>query len=719
MSALLAEALAEGRRRVPLILQAERNECGLACLAMVAAFHGRRIGLADLRAQAGLAGQGARLRELMAVAEQLGLQLRALRIEPRELRELRLPAILHWDLDHFVVAVRTGWRGLLVHDPARGRRWYPWREVAEHLSGVVLELQPGPEFSPGGQVPRMRLRDFWSESSGLLRNLALVLLLSLVLQLLGLAAPFYVQLVVDEALLKHDADLLAILALAFGFLALLRVAVTWVRGRLVLHAGEAMGFQMAGNLLQHLLRLPLPWFERRHLGDIVSRFGSLGPVQGLLTEGFAVALVDGVMALLTLAMMWFYSPALTAVVLLALGLYALLRLATLPELRRRQQAQIAAGADEEAVFLETLRTVQTLKAFGREQERHGYWQQRRARTVNTEVASARLGLALSAANGTLFGIENLVVIWLGALAVLAGDFTIGMLYAFVAFKSQFTDRVITLIDRGAELGILRLHLERLAEIGQAQPEREAVRGPVMRRGAAAIVLRDLGFRHGENAPWIVENLNLDIHAGSLNVIFGPSGSGKTTVLRLMAGLLAPVNGSIRVDGQRLDTGSLEAWRRRSAVVLQDDQLFAGTLLENLGFFDPTPDADRAMAVLEQVGLASAVQDLPLGMHSRLGEQGTGLSGGERQRLLLARALYLQPDALFVDEGTAHLDPDTARLIATVVTGLTMTRVVVTHDVALFPDADRWLTFRAPGQLSVVAHPVSLPQDVAGDHGQSS
>lgn len=710
MNAALAAALRGGSRRVPLILQAEQSECGLACLAMVAGYHGRRLGLAELRAQAGLGGQGAQLRDLMQVAEQLGLALRALRVEPSELRQLRLPAILHWDLDHFVVAVRAGWRGLLVHDPARGRRWFPWHEVGNHLTGVVLELYPGPGFSRGGVVPRMRLRDFWSESSGLLRNLALVLVLSLALQLLALAAPFYVQLVVDEALLKHDAELLAILVLAFGFLALLRVLVTWVRGRLVLHAAEAMGFQMASNLLHHLLRLPLPWFERRHLGDIVSRFGSLGPVQSLLTEGFAMALVDGVMALLTLAMMWFYSPQLTAVVLLALLMYAVLRLATLPLLRRREQAQIAAGADEEAVFLETLRAVQTLKAFGREGERHGYWQEHRARTVNAEVASARLGLALGAGNGALFGIENLVVIWLGALAVLAGDFTVGMLYAFVSFKSQFTDRVITLIDRGTELGILRLHMERLAEIGQAAPERGPVRGPVMRTGRAEIVFDQVGFRHGDQTPWILEGLDLRFRAGSLNVIHGPSGAGKTTLLRLAAGLLPASAGEVRVDGQRLDADSLEAWRRRCAMVLQDDQLFAGTLLENISFFDPAPTVERVREALAQVGLAETIEALPLGLYTRLGESGVGLSGGERQRLLLARAIYLQPDTLFVDEGTAHLDPDTAALIARVLAALPMTRVVVTHDTRLFPEADQWLAFTAPGQVSVVADVSPLPQD---------
>ncbi|MDZ7827255.1 MAG: ABC transporter transmembrane domain-containing protein [Gammaproteobacteria bacterium] len=495
-AAALPEILRRGRvARTPLVMQAEQHECALACLAMVAGYHGRGPDLPALRVMGGDGGRGAGLRDLMQLAEGMGMHARPLRLEPGELRRLRTPAILHWDLDHFVVLDGAGWRGVTVLDPARGRRRLSLAEAGEHLTGVALELIPGPDFERGGPAPRMRIRDFWSHSTGILRNLVGVLVLSLVLQLLALAAPFHLQLVVDEALVKHDALLLQVLVLGFGAVALLRVAVSWVRGRLVLHAGEAAGFQMASNLLHHLLRLPLPWFERRHLGDVVSRFGSLAPVRELLTEGFAVTVVDGFMAVTTLIMMFFYSATLTGVVLAALTGYALVRLATLPALRRRQQAAIVAAADEETVFLETLRCVETLKAFGREQGSarplaepacpHGQ---------RAGAGGAALALHLEAVNGALFGIENLLVIWLGALMVLENSFTVGMLYAFISFKGQFTDRMITLLDGAANLAVLRLHLERLAEIGQQQPETEPVRGRTGTEGARRTGVGRAGIR---------------------------------------------------------------------------------------------------------------------------------------------------------------------------------------------------------------------------------
>lgn len=711
-AAVVPEILRTGRlSRTPLVLQSEQAECGLACIAMIAGHHGRIVDLPSLRARIGDAGLGLGLRDLMQLAGGLGLHARPLRLEPEELGELRCPALLHWDLDHYVVLERVRRRGISILDPARGRRELSWKEVDRHVTGVALELIPGPEFSRGGEVRRMRIADFWSRSSGLVRNLLGVLGLSLTLQLFALASPFYVQLVVDEALVKQDALLLEVLVLGFGALALLSVAVTWVRGRLVLHAGAAIGYQMAANLLHHLLRLPLRWFERRHLGDIVSRFGSLAPVQGLLTQGFAVAVVDGVMAVTTLAMMIAYSGALTLIVGAALGLYALLRLATLAEYRRRQQATIAAAAEEETAFLETLRCIETLKAFGREEDRHAHWQNRQARTVNAEVAQGRLGLVISAANGVLFGLENLAVVYFAAHMVLEGSFTVGMLYAFMSFKGQFTGRMTTLLDGIAGLAVLRLHLERLAEIGYEAPEFEvgteahagAGASAARRAGRVAIRTRDLSFRFGEEMPWVFEGLDLELPEGGLTLVTGPSGCGKTTLLRVLCGLLPPSRGAVYADDRAIAGPELRAWRARCAVVLQEDRLFTGTLAQNLSFFDPDPDLAWLEQCAARVGLAPIVERLPLGWQTQIGEGGTGLSGGQRQRLLLARALYVRPDALFMDEGTAHLDHASALEIAAVLGALGTTRVLVTHDARGLPVPDLHIHFEAPGMPVVVDH----------------
>jgi len=325
--------------------------------------------------------------------------------------------------------------------------------------------------------------------------------------------------------------------------------------------------------------------------------------------------------------------------------------------------------------------------------------------VNASVAQGRLGLILGAANGVLFGLENLAVVYFAAHMVLEGAFSVGMMYAFMSFKGQFTDRMITLLDGAAGIAVLRLHLERLAEIGYETPEIEAGahRGALAtaRRGRAAIGVRDLGFRHGGNQPWLVERLSVDLPEGGLTLITGPSGCGKTTLLRVLCGLLPPTSGSVLVEGRTITGAGLAPWRDRCAVVLQEDRLFTGTLAQNLTFFDAEPDMALLQGCAARVGFAEIVEQLPLGWQTQIGEGGTGLSGGQRQRLLLARALYVRPDALFMDEGTAHLDQISAQLVSAFIGELRMTRVVVTHDPSGLPAPDLHLHFEAPGYLVAV------------------
>ena len=702
MPSWMPEILRSGRMtRTPLIMQSEQHECALAALAMIAGHHGRHVDLPTLRLLNPAGLRGADLRQTLSLAESLGLHGRPLRLEPEELCELRLPAILHWGLDHFVVLIKVGWRQITILDPAQGRRVVPWKEAANYITGVALELMPGPDFERGGSIPRMRFRDFWTRSTGLLGNIVGVLVLSLALQLFALTSPLYMQLVVDEALVKHDEPLLKVLVLAFGAVMLLRSAINWVRARLVLHAGHAISFQTSSNLLHHLLRLPLPWFERRHLGDVVSRFASLAPVQGVLTEGLAVAVVDAIMALTTLIMLLLYSGKLTLVVLAALLLYVALRLMTIPVFRRLQQASIATAAREETVFLETLRCIQTLKAHGREQDRHMHWQNRHADTVNAQVAQGRFSLNLGTVNDVLMGLENLLVVYLGAGMVLAGDFTVGMLYAFMSFKGQFTGRMLALADGIAGLAVLRLHMERLADIGYEAPETQPSLAPRPQQKQVDISLENLAFTYEKHLPPVFDKLSAELPAGSLTLISGASGCGKTTLLRVLCGLLPATGGTLRIDAAPLSDYGLGVWRQRNAVVLQDDQLFTGTLAENLTFFDVSPDTQRLDQCAAATGFAEIVHNLPLGWQTRIGETGLGMSGGQRQRLLLARALYGNPDALFIDEGTSHLDAEAARFIAELIRRLPMTRVVVTHHPELFPEPDVHLHFSAPGEVQAL------------------
>jgi ATP-binding cassette subfamily B protein RaxB len=357
-----------GDRRTPAIRQSEASECGLACLAMIAGCHGLQADLPSLRRRFSLSLKGVTLKTLTSIAEQIGFNCRSLRGEIGELSQIQCPAILHWNLNHFVVLVRVrdGVRGteFHIHDPARGRRHVGEKELSRHFTGIVVELTKAETFSPGDQASRLRLTQLWSRLSGIGSSLRNVLALSAILQLVALATPFYLQLAVDTAFASFDTDLLAMLAIGFGGLAVITLLTTWLRSLLLVSLGRSLSYQIVVNLYRHLLRLPLPWFEKRHVGDIISRFGSTQPISDLLAQGLIAAFVDGAMAMLTLALMVIYSFKLGTIAVVAWLLFVALKFGSFHAVRLRNISSITAAARENSSFIESVRGIAAIKAFG-------------------------------------------------------------------------------------------------------------------------------------------------------------------------------------------------------------------------------------------------------------------------------------------------------------------------------------------------------------------
>ncbi|MGC2200517.1 MAG: peptidase domain-containing ABC transporter, partial [Stellaceae bacterium] len=676
---------------LPEIHQAAATECGLACLAMIASYYGRQSDLNTLRREYPVSLKGATLRMVMDTAAKLGLAGRPLRLEIEHLRSLRTPAILHWDMNHFVVLRHVGRSGLTIHDPAFGVRRYSFAEVSKHFTGVALELTPDAGFRPQRAAPKLSLFDFFGRISGLAPALVQTLVLSVVLQLYVLATPFYMQIVVDNAIAKNDRDLLLVLALGFALFLLINTGATLLRARLLIFAQRTMAFQMGTGLFRHLLRLPMAYFEKRHVGDLVSRFASTEPVRTLLAEGLVAALIDGAMAVLTAAMMLLYRPTLALVVLAALALYIALRIAFYHLLRRRTLDLIEAKSRESTTFIETMRAVQTIKIFTRETERSAVWMNRYAEVVRAEASTGFLKQAFHVANEAIFGLENVLIIYLGAQAALAGDMTVGMLFAFISYKHQFVDKAARLVERAIEYRMLDLHLERLSDIAGAEPEQGHSRPVAYQKPIEGnIEVRDLCFRYAEGEPFILRNVNMSIRAGEYVAITGPSGCGKTTLLKIMLGLLEPTSGEILIDGVSLHILGHEAFRKSIGVVMQDDQLLSGSIADNICFFDESFELEHMMHCAELAGIHDEICRMPMAYNSLIGDMGTSLSGGQKQRVMLARALYRRPRLLFMDEGTSHLDIATERQVTSAVKALGLTRVIIAHRPETIASAPRRL-----------------------------
>ena len=691
--------------RLPVVRQAEAAECGLACIAMVASFYGHRLDLGTLRRRYPVSLSGITLRGLMMITTHLRLIGRPVRFDIGQIGALRLPAIVHWDMNHFTVLKSVKKGQITIHDPALGARTLPLSEASKHITGVALELTPAPDFQQIDESARLPFSTFWSSLAGSGHALVQVLLLSIVLQALILAAPFYMQITIDEVIARGDIELLAVLALGFGLLAAIRVAATTIRALVLLVIQNALSFQIGARLFHHLIRLPASFFEKRHIGDILSRFGSLQPIRTLLAEGLIAALLDGVMAVFTLAMIILYSPTLAAIVIAAVLGYAAIRLTLYRVVWARTDEMIQASAHENSTFIETVRAIQSLKLFNREADREGLWLNRYAEVANSNVRLGRVKITFTTINDILFSIETIVIVYLAARLALANEITVGMIFAFMAYKQLFTERSVALIEKGLEFRLLGLHLERLSDI--ALTPLEAGHDVPLSYAAplrGKIELRNLCFRYSDAEPMVLENVNLTIEPGEFVTIMGPSGGGKTTLVKIMLGLLEPTSGDVLIDGQPLSVMGVRRYREQVAAVMQDDQLLSGSVADNISFFDQQFDEEKLLRAAELAGIHDEIMAMPMTYNSLVGDMGSSLSGGQKQRVLLARALYREPRILFLDEGTSHLDVANERRVNESLRNLNMTRVSVAHRPDIASGADRVVHIAR----TVIATEPSLP-----------
>ena len=679
------------RGRLPVIRQTEAAECGLACLAMISSYHGHRIDLNTLRRRHPVSLKGVTLRALIQVASQMDLACRPLRFELGQLRQLHLPAIVHWDMNHFLVLRSVTRRGIVVHDPASGERFFPIAEASKHLSGVALELSPSEGFLPKDERARLPFSTFWTQLRGSTHALVQILILSVILEAFVIASPFYLQLTIDEVIARGDVDLLIVLALGFGLLTAIKVASSAIRSLVILIVQNVLHFQIGARLFRHLVRLPIAYFEKRHIGDILSRFTSIEPIRSALAEGMIAATIDGLMAVATLAMIFVYSTQLALVVLAAFVLYAAVRLGLYRLLRNRSLAAIEAKAHENSTFIETMRAVQSLKIFNRESDRETQWLNRYADVVNANVRLGRTRIAFTTINDALFGLENVVTIYLAARLALSNSLTIGMIFAFMSYKQHFIEKAVQLVEKALDFRILELHLERLADIALSPLERGHDQLlDYTRQIEGRIELRNVSFHYAETEPFVLEDISFMIEPGEFVTIMGPSGGGKTTLIKIMLGLLEPTRGEVLIDGIPLSTMGPRAYREHVGAVMQEDQLLSGSIADNICFFDPSFDQKRMIQCTHLAGIHEEIMSMPMTYNSLIGDMGSSLSGGQKQRVMLARALYREPRILFLDEGTAHLDVDNEKHINDSLKSLQMTRISVAHRPEMSSGADRVL-----------------------------
>ncbi|VEB95413.1 RTX-I toxin determinant B [Cedecea lapagei] len=676
-------------KKVPQILQTESAECGLACLTMVCRYYGMDVDLFNLRHQFGLSSHGATLNTLVDVAERVNLKSRPLSLDLNEVCQLKTPCILHWDMCHFVVLVSARRGKFIIHDPAFGRRAIGLSELSRHFTGVALELWPDKGFSRQQNRSKMRLRDMMNNINGIGGFLGKIFCFSLLIESINLLIPVGTQLVMDHVIIAEDHHLLSLICLGLLCFILCRTFIGTLRAWSSLVMASLIDVQWKTGIFDHLMKLPLDYFEKRKLGDIHSRLGSLDVIRTTLTDSLIACIIDIIVATGVFIMMLLYGGWLVWIVCGFTLLYMLLRITTYHRYRQASEEQIVKEAKVGSHFMETLYGVGTLKALGITGLRSKFWLNLNIDATNARIRTNKLDLLFGGLANFISAIDHITILWLGASMVIDGGMTLGMFVAFNAYRSQFSDRTSSLINILLQMRLLSLHNERVADIVLSDPEPEvAEKRQSVPSQAADFKAKRVSFQYDRLSRPIFSDLNIEVKAGESVAIIGPSGVGKTTLMKVMCGLLKPTEGNVYFNGIDIYTLGLNNYRQSIACVLQDDKLFSGSIAENICSFEENKDYERITSCAVSCNIHEEIMRMPMGYETLIGELGGNLSGGQKQRLLIARALYRQPGILFLDEATSHLDLDNESRINQAIRELNITRIFIAHRPSTIASAER-------------------------------
>lgn len=677
--------------RLRSVLQSETGECGLACLVAICNDFGLRVDIGDLRRRFSLSTKGCTLTTLIQHAEALELSARPLRLELNEIGQLRMPCILHWNLNHFVVLERVSKTTVSIMDPAFGLRKLSLEAVSRHFTGVAVELIPSQNFHGGKEGQRLQLRDLLHRTIGLRTALTKIFLLGIALEAFALIAPVFNQLLIDEVLVTSDREFLYMLATGFGLLIVVQTSIEVFRTWIVVRVSADIRLQWVNGLFSHLVRLPATFFEKRHAGDITSRFGSIVTIQQTLTAGLVTAILDALMGIMAIGIMLAYSPTLALIAITAMAAYGGLRRLFYTPLREAHAEHLTLAAKENSHFLETLRTIVPIKLFGQETPRRTQWQKLMVEVIDRDLKTQNIDLLFTITSTFITAVAALWLLTLGAIQVMENRLSVGMLMAFSSYAGIFSARVTNLITYSMELKMLELHGDRLADIALEKEESRAAIETDLHRIRPHLKLHNIGFRYADGEPWVLRNLNLEVTPEESIAIIGRSGCGKSTLIKIMLGLLSPTEGEVLIDGIPVKQLGLCSYQQLIGTVVQDDSLIAGSIAENITFFSSKPDQMLLETCAQTAAIHHEICSMPMGYQTLVGDMGSNISGGQKQRILLARALYKQPKLLIFDEATSHLDAVTEKYIIQQLDRSQLTRIHVAHRAETIASAQRVVT----------------------------
>lgn len=684
-----------GRKHLPIIRQTESAECGLACLTMIAYWYGLRTDLSSLRERFIINSQGMTLQRLIECASSMKLSSRAVRLEPEDLKSLTLPCIIHWNMNHFVVLNNVKGNKFTIHDPDKGILKINIKEVSKHFTGIALELTPTHEFEQKDERIKIKLQKLTGKITGLLSSMLKIVIFAIALEILSLGSPLINQIVIDDILVASDKNLLTIIMISLILLSLTQMLLSLARQWATIKMSVNFNMQWTAKVFHHLIRLPLTWFDSRSIGSINARFNSIDDIQEALTTQVLEGILDIILVITSLVMMIIYSPSMTAIAIISAIIYGLIRAIWYPSFRQASEASWDAGAKESSHFIETINGILSLRINGVIAHRESAWLNLNVIRRNTHLHQERLHMWYDITHSLIGSMVSALILWKGASEVLNGNFTVGMLVAYLSYQDRFSSSISNLTDHFFSWKMVDIYKERLSDIlltkNEEQFEHKSNAKNIKTNDNTAILsVKNLNFNHKGSNYNLIKNISLNLNKGEILAITGKSGCGKSTLIKIILGIFQPTSGLILTLGVPHTHKDYVQVRKHIGTVLQDDQLFSGSIAENIIFFNEEINHEWMIECAKLALIDNDIMNMSMGYQTLVSENGSGLSGGQKQRIILARALYKKPLFLLLDESTSHLDVDSEIIISQSLRDLKIPVLLIAHRTETLASADRIL-----------------------------
>ncbi|MEO1652865.1 MAG: NHLP family bacteriocin export ABC transporter peptidase/permease/ATPase subunit, partial [Bacteroidota bacterium] len=676
-----------------------------ACLSMILSRNGLYIPLEQLRYDCDVTRDGSKALNILKAARNYGMQAKGYRKEVDELNQLNLPAIIHWNFNHFVVLEGIDKKNKVayINDPAEGHRKVNYQTLEESFTGVVLTFETTEDFKKGGKKPNV-LGAIWNRIANYRRDLIFVLLISFLMVVPGVVSPIFVQIFVDNVLVEGLQDWFLPLIIGMGLTAFIRGVLEWMKNRYLLKLETKMSLATASSFFWHVLRLPIDFFYQRYAGDIGSRVDTNDNIAHLISNQFAKNFLDLILVIFFFLVMLHYSVLLS---LIGLG-FALLNIVALKLIADQREESYGrlqqADGKLSGVSTSGLQMIETIKSTGSEDDFFKKWAGYMTKSTNAEQRLSRLSIILNAVPSLLNTLTTLAVLTIGSFIIMEGQMTIGMLVAFQSFMISFSEPIDNLVGMGGKLQEAKGDINRLDDILKAkldpQTERTATKSGqrpnfeiITKKLEGYIEFKDVTFGYSRLADPLIENFSLKIEPGERVALVGGSGSGKSTIAKLLSGLYEPWEGEILLDGKPRQEIPREIINNSLAMVDQDIFLFEGTTKEILTLWDNTIPDSLITQAAKDAQIHDVIGSRRDGYESIISEGGRNLSGGQRQRFEIARALVGNPSILILDEATSALDPLTEKMIENNIRRRSCSVLVVAHRLSTIRDSDEIIVLR--------------------------